>query len=151
VEIEKYADYIFDLSSFGWFSCTDPGLVKVLSLLFISTLNNFEVVVTDRLHIGIASALLKKEVYLLDNSYGKVSGVYKRSMADYDNVKMIENLSQLEEDVGNTILQDKNDKDSVPYNMEIAFNDFLALYFSAYNPNGIVTKTFLNEVNDDQD
>ncbi|MDR0605407.1 MAG: glycosyltransferase [Bacteroidales bacterium] len=81
-----------DLSGFTWTSCADPGVVKLLSALFIDAINTIDVVVTDRLHIGIASAMLGKRVYLLDNIYGKVSAVYEHSMKDFENVCFLESL-----------------------------------------------------------
>lgn len=40
-----------------------------------------DVVHTDRLHVGIAGCLLGKEVHFYDNSYGKISSVYRHSIA----------------------------------------------------------------------
>jgi exopolysaccharide biosynthesis predicted pyruvyltransferase EpsI len=37
-------------------------------------------VITNRLHVGIAGAILGKEVSLYDNNYGKVSSVYEHSL-----------------------------------------------------------------------
>lgn len=37
---------------------------------------------TNRLHVGILSALLGKSTHLRDNSYGKLGDVYRQSMAD---------------------------------------------------------------------
>ena len=47
--------------------------------IFLSTVDSLDAVVTDRLHVGIAGMLMDKEVYLLDNSYKKVSSVYQHS------------------------------------------------------------------------
>ena len=50
--------------------------------------NTYETVYTTRLHVGIISALMGKPTIMLDNSYGKISGVYKAWMLDWKNVKM---------------------------------------------------------------
>lgn len=47
---------------------------------FLSFIDYFDVVHTDRLHVGIAATLLSKEVRLHDNIYGKVSEVYEYSL-----------------------------------------------------------------------
>jgi exopolysaccharide biosynthesis predicted pyruvyltransferase EpsI len=54
-------------------------------LRFIST---FEVVNTNRLHIGIAGALLGKEVNLYGNSYNKIQAIYQLSIKNrFPNVR----------------------------------------------------------------
>jgi len=149
-EKNKYLNNSFDLSSFGWISCTDAGLVKALSFLFVMSLNYFDIIVTDRLHIGITSAMLGKKVYILDNSYGKLSGVYKQSMQDFDNIKMIDSIAEFEEEIDGDIFMKKQEKINKIFDFNITFQEFLTIYFSAYNPENIVTKTFLNEISDEQ-
>jgi len=148
----KYLQNSLDLSNFGWISCTDAGLVKGLSLLFIMSLNYFDIIVTDRLHIGITSAILGKKVYMLDNSYGKLSGVYNQSMRSFNNVKMINTISEIEEEIGNSIDFENINKTNTntTFNIDLTFQEFLTIYFSAYNPENIVTKTFLNTIIDEQ-
>jgi len=145
-EREKYLNNTLDLSSFGWFSCTDAGMVKVLSLLFIESLNYFDIIITDRLHIGIISTLLGKRVYLLDNNYGKLSGVYKQSMSNFPNVRVYKNIFEIEKEIGDDNLWNKIDKINELFNKEMTFVEFLSVYLSAYNPDNTVTKTFLNTV-----
>jgi exopolysaccharide biosynthesis predicted pyruvyltransferase EpsI len=41
-----------------------------------------EAIVTNRLHVGMAAALLGKRVRLYDNSYGKIRDVYESSLKD---------------------------------------------------------------------
>jgi len=48
----------------------------------VSFLDEFDIVRTDRLHVGILSALLGKEVHLYDNLYGKNRAVYEHSMRE---------------------------------------------------------------------
>lgn len=44
-------------------------------------LNRYDVVNTNRLHVGILSALLGKKVHFYDNAYGKNRSVYEASLA----------------------------------------------------------------------
>jgi exopolysaccharide biosynthesis predicted pyruvyltransferase EpsI len=46
----------------------------------LHTIRRADVIVTNRLHIGIAGALLGKRVKLYDNSYGKIRDVYQSSL-----------------------------------------------------------------------
>jgi exopolysaccharide biosynthesis predicted pyruvyltransferase EpsI len=45
-------------------------------------IDRFKTVRTNRLHIAIMSAMLDKQVCLLDNSYGKVRDVFNHSLRD---------------------------------------------------------------------
>ena len=49
---------------------------------FLSYVDMFDEVHTDRLHVGVAAFILKKKTFLYDNSYGKVKSVYEYSMLD---------------------------------------------------------------------
>lgn len=118
-----------DLSHFATSPCTDKGVVRILSDLFIRAINTFDIVVTDRLHIGIISALLGKQVVLLDNTYGKLSEVYKYSMSHMDNVKLLKNMSLLQEELskyGNV----KPTSDLTLLNEKVYFYDYLKEYIS---------------------
>jgi exopolysaccharide biosynthesis predicted pyruvyltransferase EpsI len=66
--------------------------------VMLSTVDNFDVIVTDRLHVAIANALIGKQVYVLDNSYGKLSGVYKGSMHHLPNIHLCDEVPR---DIGN--------------------------------------------------
>ena len=46
----------------------------------LDTVGRADVIATNRLHIGIAGALLGKRVQLYDNSYGKIRDVYQSSL-----------------------------------------------------------------------
>ncbi len=48
-----------------------------------------DVVVTDRLHVAIMAMHMGKDVYMLDNDYGKLSGVYEVSLKNRTNVHLI--------------------------------------------------------------
>jgi exopolysaccharide biosynthesis predicted pyruvyltransferase EpsI len=49
----------------------------------LDTVGRADVIVTNRLHVGIAGALLGKRVKFYDNSYGKIRDVYQSSLRDY--------------------------------------------------------------------
>ncbi len=52
----------------------------------IEYINQFEEVVTNRLHIGIAAALLQKKTTIYPNNYFKNKGIYELSLADMPHV-----------------------------------------------------------------
>lgn len=56
---------------------------------FMDCFDGIDEVVTDRLHAGIMAMLLGKQVYLLDNDYGKQSGIYEMSLSHLKNVCML--------------------------------------------------------------
>ena len=84
-----------DLSIFANNTCTDKGVVALLSDLFIRSINTVDVIVTDRLHIGIVGAILGKKILFFDNVYGKISGVYNMSMKEMKNVDFLTDIKQL--------------------------------------------------------
>lgn len=68
-----------DLSLKGWhLSDIQP---------FLDEIAKYEIIHTDRLHIGIVSSLLGREVHLYPGSYFKTRAIYNSSIKDYfDNV-----------------------------------------------------------------
>lgn len=91
-------DVLFmDLSRYGGGDCRDE-LVNYLGVeLFLHAINEVDVVVTDRLHVGVGAALLGKHLVWLDNSYGKVSGVFHNSMTHIPNIHFVQSKAELEE------------------------------------------------------
>ncbi len=77
----------FDLSGAFSPNMTIDGC-KFATALMLSVVDQFDVIVTDRLHVGIAAILMNKEVYLFDNSYGKLSSVYEHSFSGMRNVHL---------------------------------------------------------------
>lgn len=61
--------------------------------VMLCVVDAFDCVITDRLHVGIASALMGKETYLLDNSYKKISNVYNNSLKHYKHIHLINEIS----------------------------------------------------------
>lgn len=83
----------FDLSSFcGGGEDVTPEFAKFCALVMLSIVEGSDAVVTDRLHVGIASALMGKETYLLDNSYEKVSSVYVQTLCEIPSVRMTDTV-----------------------------------------------------------
>ena len=79
----------FDLSNCKSDFWINKKLTYAVAKIFIDTIDKFEIIVTDRLHIAICAILLNKRVYLIDNSYGKLSAVYKYSLKDRNNAELI--------------------------------------------------------------
>lgn len=61
----------------------------------LKALEQPDVILTDRLHLGIAGALLGKEVFLMDNVYGKISGIYEWSLRErFPHVHLLNKLDE---------------------------------------------------------
>ncbi|MCL2017231.1 MAG: glycosyltransferase [Alphaproteobacteria bacterium] len=98
-----------DKESTGWKNETDMDLSNKFHVqwnspqaffefgtkIMLAAVDNFDAVITDRLHIGIAAALMRKEVYMLDNSYGKLSGVYENTMKNYPRAHFCKDLPDI--------------------------------------------------------
>ncbi|MXV52116.1 polysaccharide pyruvyl transferase [Pedobacter sp. HMF7647] len=56
----------------------------------INYINEYDVIYTTRLHGFILSVLLNKEVYMIDNSYGKNSTFFNAWMKDFEKVHLIQ-------------------------------------------------------------
>ncbi len=95
--VEHHFENIVDISRFACSPCTDRGVVHLLSSLFYQAINTVDAIITDRLHVGIIASLLGKRVVLLDNSYGKISGVYNHTMNKRPNIKLVDNLQNLDD------------------------------------------------------
>lgn len=59
-------------------------------LAFADAVRQADVVVTDRLHVAIMCWKAGVEVYMLDNSYHKLSGVYRKSLSKEPSVHLLE-------------------------------------------------------------
>lgn len=88
----------YDISLVWSSSCTGNKHTPELIRQFAAALQYPDVVVTDRLHVGILSALCGKCVYLLDNDYKKLSDVYHLSLKNSPKVNLLDNL-QIPQDV----------------------------------------------------
>ena len=83
------SSYSYDISLAYGASCRETKYTAQFIEAFSTAINYPDIIVTDRLHVGIMGYLLGKEVYLLDNDYGKLSGVYHYSLKDAPNVHML--------------------------------------------------------------
>lgn len=138
---EKSKDFdiqsIIDLSLVANSFCADKSLCIMLLKQFLRAIDNFSIIVTDRLHIGICAMLLGKKVFLIDNSYKKLSNVYNNSMKDMQNVTLINDMEELTNEL-------KNIDDDICINQinltEIAFEDFLTEWCQIKNRFGVEKK-----------
>jgi exopolysaccharide biosynthesis predicted pyruvyltransferase EpsI len=96
----------------------EPGEVAFYGKLFLAGIDMADIVVTDRLHVGIGSMLMGKEVFLLDNSYGKVSGVYEHSMKQCPRVHFVEDVQKLPDILKRTIAEGRVRKTASLNNLE---------------------------------
>lgn len=69
-------------------SCNAP----ILSAIF-RALDFADSIVTDRLHVAVMACLLGKQVYMLDNDYGKLGGVYRQTLRRFGNVHYVGNAA----------------------------------------------------------
>ncbi len=90
----KIKQLAIDPSSFAFNYACDKALNTLLTQVFLTIISQFDIVVTDRLHIGICAAKLGKKTLLIDNSYKKLSNVYEKSLKTFSNVHLVpvENL-----------------------------------------------------------
>ena len=73
-----------------------------------------DAIITDRLHVGIAAALMGKEVFLLDNTYGKLSGVYNHSLKQNPHIHFCTTMPDIQ-----TIRPQPTNKDNFRILMEL--------------------------------
>lgn len=71
--------YTYDISEAWHTSGRDMAYNSEILRQFSAALRQVDVIVSDRLHVCIMAFLSGCEVYLLDNLYGKLSGVYQLS------------------------------------------------------------------------
>ena len=115
-----------DISNFRSIFCTNPALDFILSQVFLGVIDKFDVVVTDRLHIGIAATKLNKKVLLLDNTYGKNLNVYNQSLKDCKNVELI-NKNEIESKIAE-IKEFKSQKFGIYEKLPKNIFEFLKVY-----------------------
>jgi exopolysaccharide biosynthesis predicted pyruvyltransferase EpsI len=70
-----------------------PHEAPTAAWCFLKTINMALRITTDRLHVGIGSALLGVPCDLRDNSYGKNAAVYRHSLGSFSNIRFIEGCS----------------------------------------------------------
>ncbi|MCC8148071.1 polysaccharide pyruvyl transferase family protein [Akkermansia sp.] len=90
----RYKYRTVDLSAVHCDDWCDANLASTWSYLFLTCLDNADVILTDRLHAAIGGHLLGKEVHILDNTYRKLSSVYYYSLYRSPNVKLLSSLEE---------------------------------------------------------
>ena len=86
----------FDLSdTLGWFSPYESRTtIDCAAHIMLKTMMRFNTVRTDRLHVGLAAMLVGADVEFYDNTYGKISGVYNNSLAEFGNITLIQDTEK---------------------------------------------------------
>lgn len=127
-DIIKEVYSLIDLSLVANSFCFDKSFTNIMLKNLFRFLDCYDYIVTDRLHIGICSALLNKKVLLLDNSYKKLSGVIENSMSNYNNIRIFSNFDEIKEILNkeNNIIFEEN-KNVIPL---LSYEKFLALWLS---------------------
>lgn len=123
-------DLAIDLSSIAGSRARDNALNILLCRVFLSVIEQFEVIVTDRLHVGIAAAKLGKQVLLIDNSYKKISNVYYKSLTNFKNVKLVSE-KEAEEYLSHSSTQNcliTKKKEDLLENLKLSFPEFVINY-----------------------
>lgn len=85
--------YAFDISAEWITSGYDMPFHANILKCFADALKSVDIVVTDRLHVAIMAWHSGREVYMLDNSYKKLSGVYELSLKQDEKVHLLEDGS----------------------------------------------------------
>ena len=75
------------ITDYYWLKIRMPKFIKI----GIDFINEYGVIYTTRLHIGILGLLLGKQVFFLDNSYGKLSGFYNSWLKNIKNASLVDN------------------------------------------------------------
>ena len=86
----------FDLSSLysGW--AAPEVFARIAARDFLAIAERYDEIRTNRLHVGIAGALLGKRVILHDNSYGKNRAIWEHSLAGrFSNVEWHESPERM--------------------------------------------------------
>ncbi|WP_026958181.1 polysaccharide pyruvyl transferase family protein [Aliagarivorans taiwanensis] len=73
-------DVNIDVSYSMQFGVNSAEKLEYTSFRFLSFINKFEEVYTDRLHVAIGAAMLGKKVYLYSNSYFKCRAIFEYSL-----------------------------------------------------------------------
>ena len=124
-----------DASSYlGGFGC-DKSYAYLCTKLFLEIIDKFDIIVTDRLHVGICATKLGKQVLLLDNSYKKLSEVYNYSLNKFENVQL-SSIETLNSDIKK--VKSNIDKQSTKNDFAVStLEDFMCQYASFDNTYGI--------------
>ncbi len=93
-QIHTFPTHI-DLSKYGHiYRSSMKDEIITGTQLMLAAVDKLNAIVTDRLHVGIAGALMGKDVYFMDNSYKKISNVWAHSLQQYPNVHFVQTLPE---------------------------------------------------------
>lgn len=92
--VQRYFSFIERTIGFRLNSCVLDFLYKKVYKkraieLGISFLSEYSNIYTTRLHVGVLGSLIGRNVYMYDNSYKKISGVFDLWMQDYKKTQMM--------------------------------------------------------------
>ena len=83
--VEKVEGSVDISSYYSWLEPQDCRLNRLVC--FLTYIKQYQLVITDRLHVAIACHLMKIPCRLIENSYGKNSAVASFSLFDSDSVR----------------------------------------------------------------
>lgn len=84
-----------DIARYGGGNCRLRHLNRLGVLQMWHCMRQADIIVTDRLHVGISAALLGLPCILADNSYGKISGVYGQSLRGLGGITLCTSAEEL--------------------------------------------------------
>lgn len=84
-----------DLSRYSLRVIDDVNHAFAYARWLLEALEQPDAILTDRLHLGIAATLLGKEVFMMDNIYGKLFGIYELSLQKrFPRVQLLNELDE---------------------------------------------------------
>lgn len=90
-----------DISRYGGGDCKWKDFTLLLVSQFLNALSRIDILITDRLHATIAATLLGRNVVMIDNNYGKLSGVWEQSLQQFSNCHLCRSKSDIENTLQN--------------------------------------------------
>lgn len=97
VKLRNYSYYLTKisprLSSFTFHKLYSAIYRPHMTALGLQQLSSYRKIYTTRLHAMILGVMLGREVYFIDNSYGKISSYYDTWLSDCDNIKPLNDMN----------------------------------------------------------
>lgn len=86
--VDNFCDTKFNqkITDFYWLNIRMPKYIQI----GIDFLNEYDVIYTTRLHIGILGMILGKKVIFLDNAYGKLSSFYDSWLKNNSSITILD-------------------------------------------------------------
>lgn len=84
-----------DLSRYGGGDCRWHEFNLLGAAQMAHAIEVVDIVVTDRLHVSIMAAMQGKHCIMIDNTYGKLSGVWEQSMQDMPQITLCRTEAEL--------------------------------------------------------